>query len=158
MAESIITDELKSLIGVNGPETEAEVTTTGCRLFARSVGHEDLIFYDEEVAKARGYKSIVAPPGFLGTPIFKPADAKGAGAPPGGLNIPYKRILNGGTTYEYFEPIVAGDVILSSSRVTEFQEREGSVGPMLITYRETDFRRKSDGKVVAKGSSNMINY
>ena len=72
MAESIITDELKSLIGVDGPESEAEVTTTGCRLFARAAGHTDLIFYDEEVAKARGYKSIVAPPGFLGTTVYKP--------------------------------------------------------------------------------------
>ena len=158
MAESIITDELKSLIGVDGGESEAEVTTTGCRLFARAVGHTDLIFYDEEVAKARGYKSIVAPPGFLGTTVYKPADAEHASAPPGGLNIPYKRILNGGTTYEYYDSIVAGDVLTSSSHITEFQEREGSVGPMLITWRETTFRRKSDGKVVAKGSSNMINY
>ncbi|MCH8209949.1 MAG: MaoC family dehydratase N-terminal domain-containing protein, partial [Planctomycetes bacterium] len=54
-----------------------------CRMFARAVGHTDLIFYDEEHAKSKGYRSIVAPPGFLGTPAFKPAGgrpAQGQGA------------------------------------------------------------------------------
>lgn len=159
MADSVITDEMKAAIGVDGPESVAEVTTTGCRLFARAVGHKDLIFYDEDVAKERGYRSIVAPPGYLGTPIYKPAadGPRPAGPPGGGFDIPYKRILNGGTSYEYFEPVVAGDVITSVSRITEFQEREGSIGSMLITYRETEFKRQ-DGTTVAKMYGNLIQY
>ena len=159
MADSVITDEMNAAIGVDGPESVAEVTTTGCRLFARAVGHKDLIFYDEDVARERGYRSIVAPPGFLGTPIYEPAadGPRPAGPPGGGFSVPYKRILNGGTTYEYLEPVVAGDVITSRSRITEFQEREGSIGSMLITYRETEFTRQ-DGTTVAKMYGNLIQY
>ena len=69
-AESVITDEMRAAIGVEGPPAVMEVEKTNCRMFARSVGHTDPIFYDEAAAKARGYRSIVAPPGFLGTPIF----------------------------------------------------------------------------------------
>jgi hypothetical protein len=155
MAESVVTDELRALIGVDGPARTLEVTSTGCRLFARAVGHADLIFYDETVAQERGYRSVVAPPGFLGTPVYIPGQQRGDD--PMGLDIPYKRLLNGGTTFEYFEPICAGDVLTSRTRITEYQEREGSIGPMLITYRETAYER-SDGVVVAKAYGNMINY
>jgi acyl dehydratase len=157
MADSVINDELRAQIDVEGPESVSEVTTTGCRLFARAVGHGDLIFYDEDVAKQRGYRSVVAPPGFLGTPIFRPGSRNEGAAPGGGMNIPYKRILNGGTTYEYFEPVCAGDVIKARSKLTELQERTGSIGPMLIAYRETTFRRQ-DGTVVAKMYGNIIHY
>ena len=160
MADSVITDEMRSAIGVDGPESVAEVTTTGCRLFARAVGHTDLIFYDDETARARGYRGIVAPPGYLGTPVYRPrTEQNGASQrlPGSQFSVPYKRILNGGTTYEYFEPVVAGDVITSRSHVTDFQEREGSIGPMLITYRETEYRRQ-DGTLVAKSYGNLIQY
>jgi acyl dehydratase len=155
MAESVVTDELRALIDLDGPAQTLEVTSTGCRLFARAVGHTDLIFYDEQAAQERGYRAIVAPPGFLGTPVYIPGQPRGDD--PMGLNIPYKRLLNGGTTFEYFEPVCAGDVLTSRTRITEFQEREGSIGPMLITYRETAYAR-GDGVVVAKTYGNMINY
>jgi hypothetical protein len=54
-------------------------------------------------------------------------------------------------------PIVAGDVITSSSQITDFQEREGSIGPMLITYRQTTFKNQ-DGVVVALMRGNLIQY
>lgn len=162
MAESVITDEMRARLGVERQGGTSEVTTTGIRMFARSVGHTDLIFYDEEEAKKRGYGGLVAPPGYLGTPIFRPpapggGSASAAPGPPGGGAGPYKRILNGGTTYEYFEPVIAGDLITSAGKTTEYQEREGSMGPMLITYNETTYTNQ-DGVVVAKMRGNMINY
>ena len=69
-AESVITDEMREVVGKESEPTTLEVEKTGCRMFARAVGHSDPIFYDEEAAKAAGYRSVVAPPGFLGTPIF----------------------------------------------------------------------------------------
>jgi acyl dehydratase len=157
VAESVITEEMSAAVGVDGPESISEVTTTGIRMFARAVGYSDPIFYDGDEAKQRGYRDLVAPPGYLGTPRYRPAD--GGQAPPGagGLNIPYKRILNGGTRYEYFEPLVAGDVITSRTSISELREREGSIGPMLIIYRETTYTNQ-DGAVVAKMHGNTIHY
>lgn len=157
MADSVITDEMKAAIGVENRGGTAEVTTSGIRMFARAVGYTDLIFYDEDEAKKQGHAGLIAPPGYLGTNIFRPSAGRDDGPPGGGFDVPYKRILNGGTTYEYLAPIVAGDVITSSSQITEFREREGSIGPMLITYRKTTFTNQDD-VVVATMRGNLIQY
>lgn len=160
--QSVITDEMRAAVGVEGPPATLEVERTNCRMYARSVGHVDPIFYDEAAAKARGYRDVVAPPGFLGTPIFNPTRPGGGPAEMGGrgYSIPYKRVLNGGTEYEYFpeeDSICAGDTITARSRITAFDEREGSLGPMLITNRETTYTNQH-GKIVAKMYGTVIQY
>jgi hypothetical protein len=159
---SVITDEMRAAIGVEGPPTTLEVEKTNCRMFARSVGHTDAIFYDEEAARARGHRSILAPPGFMGTPVFRPGSGGGAPGEMGGrrFEIPYKRVLNGGTEYEYFpenDVICAGDTITARTKIAGFEEREGSLGPMLITRRETAYTNQ-DGKLVAKMYGTVIQY
>ena len=159
MPDSIVTAEMQAMVDREVDEGVAEVTTTSCRAFARAVGHTDPIFFDAEAARARGYRDIVAPPGHLGVPVSQ----RGPGAmvaiprPVAEMRIPYKRILDGGTSYEYLEPLVAGDVVTSHSRITRFEERLGSIGPMLITYHETAYRRQ-DGTLVAKMYGNVIHY
>ncbi|GMU39138.1 MAG: hypothetical protein AMXMBFR23_00040 [Chloroflexota bacterium] len=157
MAESVVTEALRAQLGVDGPVTVQEVTSTGCRMFARAVGHTDLVFYDRDTARNRGYRDILAPPGYLGTPVYLPRQT-GETRPGNDLDIPYRRVLNGGTTYEYIEPVCAGDVITSRTRTTEYQERTGSIGPMLIVFRETRYCRESDGKMVARMFGNTIHY
>ena len=159
---SVITDEMRAAVGVEGPPTVLEVERTNCRMFARSVGHTDPIFYDVAAAKARGFRDIVAPPGFLGTPIFNPSRGGGGPAEMGGrgFSIPYKRVLNGRTDYEYFPEngaICAGDTITARSKIAGFEETTGSLGPMLITKRETTYTNQ-DGKVVAKMYGTVIQY
>jgi hypothetical protein len=158
---SYITDEMRASIGREGPASLREVSRWGIRAFARSVGYTDGIFYDVEEAQKRGYRDLVAPPGYLGTPIFNPhAGGDGGGemaAPrrrPGGMT----RGLNGGNEYEYLETIVAGDVLEARGRTVDIQERIASIGPMLITTSETVYTRVGDGKVVAKARGTGISY
>ncbi|MEX0785606.1 MAG: MaoC family dehydratase N-terminal domain-containing protein [Dehalococcoidia bacterium] len=156
--ESVITDEMREAVGKESEPMTLEVEKTGCRMFARAVGHTDRIFYDEDYARSRGHRSVVAPPGFLGTPVFSPGSGGGRQGPPGrGFSIPYKRVLNGGTEYEYLDTVCAGDVLQARSKVAAFTERSGSIGPMLITERETTYTNQ-DGKVVAKMHGTTIQY
>ena len=157
VAESVITDEMREAIGKESAPTTLEVDKTGCRMFARAVGHTDLIFYDEEYAKSKGHRSIVAPPGFFGTSAFKPGGGRGEGPPARGYSIPYKRVLNGGTEYEYLDSVCAGDTLTSTTKISGFTERKGSIGPMLITERETTYTNQ-DGNVVAKMLGTTIQY
>ena len=157
VAESVITDEMREAIGKESAPTTLEVDKTGCRMFARAVGHTDLIFYDEEYAKSKGHRSIVAPPGFFGTPAFKPGGGRSEGPPARGFSIPYKRVLNGGTEYEYLDSVCAGDTLTSTTKISGFTERKGSIGPMLITERETTYTNQA-GNVVAKMLGTTIQY
>src|SRR5207253_571294 len=97
-------------IGREGPPTRHEVEKTGIRMFARAVGHTDPIFFDEDHARSKGHRSLVAPPGYLGTAVFRPARPQ----PPDGEGAqrPVLRSLNGGTEHEYTGvEICAGDVL-----------------------------------------------
>lgn len=153
---SVITDEMRARIGVESDPTTFEVDNLGCRQFARSVGYTDPVFYDESAAKAKGYRGLLAPAGFLGHPIYDPQKPP-RGPESSGMPIPYKRVLNGGTDVEYFADVCAGDTLVARTKVTDLQEREGKVGPMLVVSTETTFRNKK-GEVVAIQRGAAIRY
>jgi len=154
--ESVITDEMRAKIGKESEPTRYEIDNTGCRQFARAVGYTDPIYFDEAAAKAKGYRGIVAPVGFLGHPVVVP------GAPARvpeafRLDIPYKRVLNGGTDIEYYSDVCAGDVLTAATKLTNLTEREGKVGPMLMVDTETIFRNEK-GETVAVQRGTAIRY
>jgi hypothetical protein len=159
--QSVITEEMQAAIGVESQPWTVEVDKTGVRMFARAVGYRDPVFYDEEFAKSKGYRSLPCPPHYLGTPVFNPAESDATfGAPRRGnreFTIPYTRRLNGGTDIEYFnkgpaDAICAGDLLQATSRVASFTERTGSMGPMLITVSETIYRRGGDVVAISRGT------
>jgi hypothetical protein len=152
-AGSVVTDEMRAQLNVESEPWTVEVDKTAVRMFARACQYDDPLFYDEAFARSKGYRSLPAPPHYLGTPIYDP------NAPPRGmrqLNIPYRRNLNGGTDIEYFDTIVAGDVLTATSKLTDLEETSGRLGPMLIVRTETTYRR--DGKVVAIHRGTGIRY
>ena len=161
--ESVITDEMRDLIGKKGPETISELTTTSVRMFARSVGYVDPAFYDEAVAHERGFRSLPAPPGYLGTPIYNPAESDptfGGRRGGGGFRSPYPLVLNGGTDIEYTgEQICAGDTLTSATALASLNERwSGALGvPMLIQVSETTYTNQH-GTVVAISRGTGISY
>jgi len=155
MAEDLITEQIRSLIGVEWPAVVHEVERTGIRMWARAVGMDDPVFYDEEEARRRGFDRLPAPPGFLGVPRVSPAQPE-PGPPIRGLNRKLQRSLNGGTEIELYAPILAGDELAAVSCIVDVKQREGRIGPMLIITRETVFRR--DGEAVARTRATVINY
>jgi hypothetical protein len=156
--ETLITDEMRASLNQEGPPARLEVEKTSCRMFARAVGHTDLIFYDESYAKGKGHRSIVAPPGYLGTPIFTPNSGGFTG--PGGTSPSGRplRALNGGTEFEYTDvDICAGDTITAVTKVVDLSERRSSLGLMLITRRETTYTNQ-DGEVVCRSYGTGLTY
>jgi acyl dehydratase len=156
---SHITDEMRAMIGKESEPEVYEVDKTGVRMFARAIGYTDRVFYDEEYAKAEGYRSLPAPPGFLGTAVYDPATSNPTFSRrrTEGLKTPLKRLLNGGNEFEYHEVICAGDVLTMTEKITDIKERTGGMGAMLITTREQTYRNQ-DGRVVAIARGTTINY
>ena len=157
--ESLVTDEMRAQIGKESESTTLEIDKTSVRMFARSVGYTDPVYYDEEAAKAAGYRSLPAPPGYLGTPVYNPTASGGGrrGASMPEPRRPLTRVLNGGTDIEYLADICAGDVLTSTSAVASIEERAGSIGEMMITTTKTTYRNER-GEPVAIATGTGIRY
>lgn len=155
--EDLITDEMRAAVGVESAPTVREIDRTQIRLFARSVGHTDPVYYDVDAAKAAGFADLVAPPGYLGTPVFDPNVPAAPGARELQPKKPMNRRLNGGTEIEYVRPVVAGDVLTVTSHIASFEQTKGSIGDMLITVTKTVYKDPG-GNVVAIGTGTGIRY
>ncbi len=153
---SVITDKMRAEIGVESEPVTFEVDKTACRMFARAVGYTDPIYFDEQYAKSKGYRSIAAPAGFLGHVVYNPNEPQRFGGY-FRTDTPFKRVLNGGTDIEYFESVCAGDVLTATSKLVDLSEREGRRGPMLVTVTESTYRNR-DGKIVARARGTGIQY
>ncbi len=158
MAEELkdLTDEMKAAVGTSGPATTYEVSAQGIRTFARAVGYESPVYYDEAFAKQRGHRALPAPPGFFGMPIYAPAASRPGGRVP--FKSPFTRMLNGGTEIEPISQVYAGDVLEAVTTLADLQLRKGRMGQMLMRTSETVYRRTSDGVVVAKTRGTGISY
>ena len=150
--ESVITDEMRAAIGVESKPSVYEIDRSAIRRWAEAIGDNNPLYHDEEYARNKGYRSLIAPPGFMGQYAF-PVISGGAR----GFQSPFARKLNGGSEYEFFIPIQAGDTITSTSKIKDLRERHGKMGPMLIVTIETTYKNQ-DGEVVAKARSTGISY
>ena len=148
-----ITPAMEAVVGVESEPWTHEVTTTSVRAFARGVGYTDLVYFDEDEAKKAGYRSLPAPPTYLGTPIFIPGRSNDTFSGPKqtgpSLNHGLKNVLDGGTETEYLGSICAGDTLSVTNQVADLTIRESkSIGQMLIVTTLTTVKNQ-DGDVVA---------
>jgi len=153
---SVITDAMRAEIGKESEPVAFEVDKSACRMFARAVGYTDPLFFDKEYARSKGYRGIPAPVGFLGHPVYDPNRPQRLG----GYfrsDSPFKRVLNGGTDIEYLDTVCAGDTLTATSKLVDLSEREGRLGPMLITVTETTYRDQA-GNTVAVARGTGIQY
>jgi acyl dehydratase len=137
----------RSVLGVESSPVSYEVEKGAIRKFADAIGDEDPIYYDENAARAAGFKTIPAPPTFLCT--FRAQELPD-------LKIQFGRVrLNGGNEYEYYQPIYAGDTITLTAKYVDVSERTGRTGNMVFVVTELTFKNQQ-GEVVAKGRNTGI--
>ena len=157
--QSLITDEMRASIGKEGPPTTLEVEKTGIRMFARAVGHTDQIYFDEEYAKSKGHRSLVAPLAYFGTAIYNPQrGGQTGGGNQVGAGGRVMRGLDGGREFDYTGvEICAGDILTAVSKTVDISERESRLGVMMITRRETTYTNQN-GEVVCRAYGTVLNY
>ncbi len=157
------TKEMEAQIGKESPPWTFELTTTSVRGFARGVGYTDPVYYDVDAAKKAGYRSLPAPPTYLGTPIFIPGRSSDTFSGPSEdqptVDHGLPGVLDGGTETEYFEQLCAGDSVSVVTKITDLTVRESkAIGKMLIITTETTFTNQATGNVAAVQRSQVIYY
>lgn len=139
---------LKAMEGPNGNPDSMPIELLSCRRMALTIENFDPIHYDEAAAKARGYRGVVAPWPLLWLIFFNCRDAP--------LKFAFgKATLHGGDSYEFHEPMIVGDTITVSARVSESSLKQGKAGPMGITVMRREFRNQH-GQLCAVMSTTNI--
>ena len=146
---TVITDSMRAAIGKDSVPMTYLVEAGAIRRFADAIGDQSPLYRDEQTARETSYGGIVAPPTFLR--LFRPSPAI--------LEFPnpYPGVLDGGSRWEYFEPVRPGDRITVTVRLVDLYEREGSLGNMLFAVRENRFVNQ-EGAMVAVDRDTEIYY
>ncbi len=138
----------KNAIGRSSPPTLNEVEKGAIRRFAEALGDYNPIYYDEEYARASGYPTIVAPPTFPAS-FHSAADLREL------LGVGIRSLLHAEQAFDYERPILSGDRIYVSTRVSEVLERLGPAGRMDVAVIE-DEGRDEEGNLVFKARRTLV--
>ncbi len=147
---SFLTEEMRQqAIGLEGPPVTTEIEKGAIIKFAQAIEDDNPVFNDEEAARKSCYGGLVAPPTFLRSVRSTRREVP--------FDIPFNNALDGGSDWEYFEPVRPGDRITAVSRITDMQERSGRMGVMIITTTVTTYTNQFD-QVVATQATTGIRY
>jgi len=113
------------------------------REFADAIGDPNPLYRDGAHAAKLGYANIVAPPTLLRTFLYEPKAASDA------LKVKdWSYIVHGEQEFEYFAPILAGDVLTAQDRIVSITEKESRrAGKLQIAVIETVFHNQRGEKV-----------
>ena len=138
--DSVITEELNSLLNVEfGPEVY-EIEKGMLKKFAEAIDDPNPRWLNE------------APPTFPAALVPRALLHKLFNA-----DIPLKRLLNGTSDLEYLKPIMTGDVISVTAKLTRLRQVAGAEGPTLFMFTEMTYTNQR-GEVVVKGKNTYIKY
>ncbi len=123
--------------------------------FARATGETDPIHFDPAAAIESGHADVVAPTMFpyairqhasalVPHDQLEPDGSPSADIPP----LPTRRAMAGETAIEFGPPIVAGDTITVSKRLSDMYEKSGRTGPLVFVEMEFVFTNQR-GETVA---------
>jgi len=140
----------RDYIGQESPPEYLDVEKGHVRAFAKAIGDRNPLYSDEIAARKSRFGGIIAPPTFLRAARTQRLED----LPP---DFPYKRLLDGGSEWEYFEPVRVGDRIAAVNRVVDIFSRSGSLGPMIFIITETTYTNQL-GQVAATQKNTSIRY
>ena len=146
---SIITPAMRETVGRTTPPKIVEVERGAIMRFAEAIGDTNPRFAGGPAEGRTPQGEIVAPPTFLrslpGTVPTLPDTEQ------------LQRVLDGGSAWEYFEPVRPGDQITMVRRLESLNERDGKLGKMLLAVYLVEYTNQS-GKLVATQRSTIIRH
>ena len=156
--ESVITEELRNLVGVEGEPRVFEVEKGSIRRFAKAVGDPNPLWQDEAYACKSRYGGIIAPPTFLSNPLEWGASTdKKPGPKFMEVKCPLTRLRNAGLEVECYRPTMPGDVITMRSKLVDLYEKHGKSGRLLFMVSEMTYTNQR-GELVTKARRIFVRF
>ena len=131
----IITDEMRSFIGLESDPVTYAVEKHSIEHFARAIGESNPIYFDEQFAKDN-VGGIIAPPTFIR--LFRPKRLE--------KQFPdsFSNLVDGGSSYTFHEKIVVGDQITVVSKLKDLFIKSGSFGDMMFKISLTSYTNQKN--------------
>ena len=115
----------KSLINKTYPPIIFDIEKQRVKFFSKATGQTDPVYFDENIAKEKGFPSLLAPPTFLTTVSH---EQKNPYQYLHDLSIDMKNVLHAGQSYKYHDLVFAGDQITMESKIKNmFDKKNGSL-------------------------------
>ncbi|HZZ45876.1 MAG TPA: MaoC family dehydratase N-terminal domain-containing protein [Pseudonocardia sp.] len=154
--EQIITPEALSWIGKVYPPAYADVSATDIAKYAVTMGETAREYFDEDAAKAAGFRAIVAPLGYyvavrLGSTMVLPRSAILEDGTPDDDFPPVRatQVMAGETDVTFTGRIHAGDRIRVEKSLVDLTEKVGSSGRLgLMKFRYRLFNQLEEELLV----------
>lgn len=163
-------DELEKWIGrEHGFAGVDEVSQNDIRRKLEVYCFDCPLHYDDAVARAHGYRGVVAPVAMTALwampAYWNPGDpvafVPGARENPGGIrtDLPalHPKGVNTGTEWDFFEPLYPGDRLEGTWRLVEIKPRETRLGEGVFLIVDTSIH-KTSGELVAKNRNTNFRY
>lgn len=147
---SFLTAEMREqAIGTQSSPFTMEVEKGAIAKFAEAIGDDNPLWTDEIIARKGKYGGLIAPPTFLRSIRIDRPELP--------FDLPFTRLLDGGSDWEYFQPVRAGDLITAKNQITDLQERVGRMGLMIIMTNLITYVNQFQ-EVVATQTNTSIRY
>ena len=147
---SFLTAEMREqAIGTQSSPLTMEVEKGAIMKFAEAIGDSNPRWTDEVTARKSRYGGLIAPPTFLRSIRIERPELP--------FDLPFTRLLDGGSDWEYFQPVRVGDRITAKNEMIDLQERVGRMGLMIIMTNLITYVNQFE-EVVATQTNTSIRY
>lgn len=124
----------QSAVGRSFTPVTARVEPGRLRYFLDTLGERNPVYRDEKAARAQGYAAQPVPPTYLF--CLEMMDNERPFEFLTQLNIDLARVLHGEQRFTYHAPVVVGDTLTFTSRVTGVTDKKGGAMTMVVVETE----------------------
>jgi len=140
----------RSLINKSYPPIKFDVEKQRLKFFSKATGQTDPIYFDETIAREKGFHSILAPPTFLTTVGHEQKDPYQY---LNDLSVDMGDVLHAGQIYKYHSLVFAGDVITMGSKIKDMYDKKN--GSLEFVEFESLYTNQN-GKLVLESLSTLV--
>jgi len=142
---------IQDLIGKEIPPFEMPIERGKIKEFAEAISDDNPLYRDPTYAKESLFGGVLAPPTFTATKAFWRTG--GTNAEIAGLDNRF--LLHGEEEYEYFQPIIAGDVLTCKGKITEAYEKAGKRGGTMtfVVFEFTLYNQRGEKVLISRSTA-----